>query len=137
MSNKQQDIFNKIKGKTGANAFVQKMNEEKDAPEETTSFEEFIKSLSEEEAEMKKKKRVNDTHVSHTVYIDKELKEAMDLLAGISERGWKTRFLNGLIRNGLKPYAETLERLNEAKKQEEKLKQKLQKDLEKIHNRDQ
>lgn len=134
MSNKQQDIFNKIKGKTGANAFVQKMNEDKDEPEEITSFEAFIKSLSEEEAEIKKKKRVNDTHVSHTIYIDKELKEAMDLLASVSERGWKTRFLNGLIRNGLKPYAETLERLHDAKKQEEKIKQKLQKDLEKLND---
>lgn len=134
MSNKQQDIFNKIKGKTGANTFVQKMNEEKDVSEGITSFEAFIKSLSEEEAEIKKKKRVNDTHVSHTVYIDKELKEAMDLLASVSERGWKTRFLNGLIRNGLKPYAETLEHLHEAKKQEEKIKQKLQKDLEKLNN---
>lgn len=129
---KQQDIFNRVKKKTGANAFVEQMNtnqsEQKSKP--TGTFDEFIQSLKFEEKEKQNKKRVTETHISHTVYIEKELKEAMDLLAEISEKGWKTRFLNGLIRNGLAPYADTLEKLHTVKEQERKLKERVRKELE-------
>lgn len=132
---KQQDIFNRVKKKTGANAFVEQMNLNQDEQEPKTAgtFDEFIQSLKSEEKEKQNKKKVTETHVSHTVYIEKELKEAMDLLAEVSEKGWKTRFLNGLIRNGLAPYADTLETLHSAKEQERKLKEKVKKELEKLN----
>ncbi|KMY52544.1 hypothetical protein AC623_20630 [Bacillus sp. FJAT-27231] len=132
---KQQDIFNRVKKKTGANTFIEQMNDNQSEQElkKADTFDEFIQSLKFEEKEKQNKKRVTETHVSHTIYIEKELKEAMDLLAEISEKGWKTRFLNGLIRNGLAPYVDTLEKLHEAKEQERKLKEKIRKELEELN----
>ncbi len=51
----------------------------------------------------------------------------MDLLAKAPGKVWKTRFLNGLIRNGLAPCTDRLETLHFAKEQERKLKEKVKK----------